>query len=169
MLASGNMLIKCTDNSDSAAFSLNIHTTALPSLSLPSAFRRQVNVHGTSESWLWIILPWRHVHPCARHLVVQGMCLPSMTANGKGSWKVRSWSDDLCTPYSHCRSPFSWDAICPEMSKAKLVSMFVKRQSPPQGDLLDGTACAQAELQKQKSSSPFAGAGQHVLGLLARL
>lgn len=47
--------------------------------------------------------------------------------------------------------------------------MLVKRQSPPEGDLLGGTACAQAELQKQKSSSLFAGAGQYVLYLLARL
>lgn len=51
-------------------------------------------------------------------------------------------------------------------SKAHLC---VKRQSPPEGDLLDGTACAQAELQKQKSSSLFAGAGQHVLCLFTRL
>ena len=52
MLASGNMLIKRTGNSDSAAFSLNIHTTAPTPPSLPSAFRRQITVHGTSQSWL---------------------------------------------------------------------------------------------------------------------
>lgn len=56
MLASGNKLIKCTDKSDSTAFSLNIHTTALTSPSLPSVFRRQMNVHGTSQSWLWIAI-----------------------------------------------------------------------------------------------------------------
>jgi len=39
------------------------------------------------------------------------------------------------------------------MSKAELVSAFVERQTPPEGDLPDETACAQAELQKQKSSS----------------
>lgn len=49
------------------------------------------------------------------------------------------------------------------------LSVFVKRQSPPEGDLLDGTACAQAELQKQESSSLFAGAGQHVLCLLSKV